>query len=64
MLARLAFIARAKVLGCTLDEIAELMPDWDGGHCAPIQSQLRELVKRKLRETEVEPRRCEPSPLI
>ena len=27
VLARLAFIARAKVLGCTLEEIAELMPD-------------------------------------
>lgn len=52
VLARLAFIARAKVLGCTLEEIAELMPDWDGGQCAPIQGQLRDLVKRKLRETE------------
>lgn len=40
------------MLGCTLEEIAELMPDWDGGQCAPIQSQLRDLVKRKLTETE------------
>ena len=48
VLARLAFIARAKVLGCSLEEIAQLMPDWDGGRCAPVQGRLRELVKVKL----------------
>jgi len=48
VLARLAFIARAKALGCTLAEIAELLPDWDRGRCDPIQSRLRELVTVKL----------------
>ena len=48
VLARLAFIARAKSLGCSLDEVADLMPDWDGGRCAPVQDRLRELVMAKL----------------
>jgi DNA-binding transcriptional MerR regulator len=50
VLARLAFIARAKALGCSLEEIADLMPDWDGGRCAPVQDQLRELAATKLGE--------------
>ena len=45
---RLAFIVRAKKLGCTLDEIAELTVAWDGGQCGPIQDQLRALVAGKL----------------
>jgi MerR family transcriptional regulator, copper efflux regulator len=45
---RLAFIARAKHLGCTLDEIAGLTTAWDGGHCGPVQEQLRELVAVKI----------------
>lgn len=48
VLARLAFIARAKTLGCSLEEITELMPDWDGGRCAPVQARLQELVRAKL----------------
>lgn len=48
VLPRLGFIARAKTLGCSLEEIAELMPQWDGGRCAPVQDQLRELVEAKL----------------
>lgn len=44
VLDRLAFIARAKALGCSLDEIAGLMPEWDGGRCAPVQRRLRELA--------------------
>lgn len=53
VLARLAFIAKAKMLGCSLEEIAELMPDWDGGRCAPVQDRLRELVTAKLGDTHV-----------
>lgn len=34
---RLAFIARAKQLGCTLGEIADLTIAWDGGECGPVQ---------------------------
>ncbi len=52
VLPRLAFIARAKTLGCSLEEIADLMPQWDGGRCAPVQDQLRELVEAKLAAAE------------
>ncbi len=45
---RLAFIARAKQLGCSLDEIAGLTTAWDGGQCGPIQDQLRQLVAGKI----------------
>lgn len=45
---RLAFIARAKQLGCSLDEITGLTTAWDGGQCGPIQDQLRELVAAKI----------------
>jgi MerR family transcriptional regulator, copper efflux regulator len=48
ILERLAFIGRAKQLGCTLDEITGLTVAWDGGRCGPIQDQLRELVARHI----------------
>lgn len=48
ILTRLAFIARAKALGCTLAEISELMPDWDGGQCAPVQAKLRRRAAARL----------------
>lgn len=44
---RLRFIARAKQLGCTLDEIAELTTAWEGGRCGPIQDRLRSVVADK-----------------
>jgi DNA-binding transcriptional MerR regulator len=47
-LARLAFIARAKQLGCSLDEIADLATAWEGGRCGPIQDRLRTVVADKL----------------
>ena len=47
-LERLAFIARAKQLRCSLDEIAELTLAWDGGQCGPVQDRLRTLVADKL----------------
>ena len=47
-LARLAFIARAKQLGCSLDEIADLTTAWEGGRCGPIQDRLRTVVAQKL----------------
>lgn len=52
VLARLAFIARAKTLGCSLGEIAELMPSWEGGRCAPVQARLRELVTARISDTQ------------
>lgn len=45
---RLAFIARAKQLGCSLNEITGLATAWDGGECGPIQDELRRLVADKL----------------
>lgn len=45
---RLAFIARAKQLGCSLDEIADLTTAWAGGRCGPLQDQLRSVVADKL----------------
>lgn len=47
-LERLAFISRAKQLGCTLDEIADLTVAWDGGRCGPVQDRLRTVVADKL----------------
>lgn len=47
-LERLAFIARAKQLGCTLDEITDLTTAWEGGQCGPIQDRLRSVVGTKL----------------
>jgi DNA-binding transcriptional MerR regulator len=47
-LERLRFIARAKQLGCSLDEIAELTAASDGGRCAPVQERLRLAVETKI----------------
>jgi MerR family transcriptional regulator, copper efflux regulator len=51
VLDRLAFIGRAKRLGCSLDDVASLMPAWDGGRCAPVQESLRALAEAKLDES-------------
>jgi DNA-binding transcriptional MerR regulator len=50
VLDRLAFIARAKQLGCTLEEIADLSTAWGGGRCGPVQERLRTIVAAKLAE--------------
>jgi MerR family copper efflux transcriptional regulator len=52
---RLEFIARAKQLGCTLDEIGELVVAWDGGECGPIQDRLRTVVADKLAAAQAVP---------
>ena len=49
-LERLRFIARAKQLGCSLDEIADLVTAWDGGRCAPVQDRLRTTVEAKIND--------------
>jgi MerR family copper efflux transcriptional regulator len=51
-LERLAFITRAKQLGCTLEEIADLSIAWDGGQCGPVQDRLRTVVAAKLTDAE------------
>jgi DNA-binding transcriptional MerR regulator len=49
-LARLAFIARAKQLGCALEEITDLATVWDGEQCGPVQHHFHELVTAKINE--------------
>jgi DNA-binding transcriptional MerR regulator len=51
-LSRLAFIARAKQLGCTLEEIVDLVGIWDGQHCGPVQKRFHDLVTIKLADAE------------
>ena len=51
-LSRLAFIARAKRLGCSLEEISDLVEIWDDGRCAPVQKRFHDLVTAKLAATE------------
>ena len=51
-LARLAFIARAKQLGCTLEEITDLIGIWDGERCGPVQRSFHDLVTAKLAAAE------------
>lgn len=47
-LQRLRFVARAKELGCSLDEIAELAELWANDDCGPMQRRLHELVTDKI----------------
>lgn len=49
---RLRLIARAKELGCTLDEITGLVQAWDSDECAPVKHQLRSLVGAKVAEVQ------------
>jgi DNA-binding transcriptional MerR regulator len=51
-LERLAFIARAKQLGCSLEEVADLLIIWSTEPCAPVQRRLHTLVTAKLRGAE------------
>lgn len=45
---RLGFIARAKQLGCSLEEISDLTTAWETGLCAPVQSRLQAVVDAKI----------------
>jgi DNA-binding transcriptional MerR regulator len=51
-LARLAFIARAKHLGCSLEEITDLVGIWDGERCGPVQRRFHDLVTAKLADAQ------------
>ena len=51
-LARLAFVARAKGLGCSLDEITDLLAIWDGDRCGPVQRRFHDLVTAKIADAE------------
>jgi DNA-binding transcriptional MerR regulator len=47
-LARLSFIARAKQLGCSLEEISDLAAIWGDQPCGPVQRRFHDLVTDKL----------------
>src|SRR5687768_10980307 len=49
---RLRYVARAKQLGCTLEEITERADAWDRAECAPLKHRLRGLVAAKLTDVE------------
>jgi DNA-binding transcriptional MerR regulator len=49
---RLRLVARAKELGCTLEEIAGLVEAWDADDCGPVKHRLRSLVSAKVGEVE------------
>jgi len=49
---RLAFVARAKQLGCSLEEIIDLAELSHGDHCGPVQRRLRDLVTDKIAAAE------------
>jgi DNA-binding transcriptional MerR regulator len=51
-LTRLGFIARAKQLGCSLEEIIDLAGIWDGEQCGPVQKRFHDLVTDKLAAAE------------
>ncbi len=53
-LARLAFIARAKQLGCSLEEITDLASIWDGERCGPVQRRFHDLVTDKIRAADAQ----------
>jgi MerR family transcriptional regulator, copper efflux regulator len=49
---RLTFIARAKQLGCSLEETTDLAGIWDGERCGPVQKRFHDLVTTKLADAE------------
>lgn len=49
---RLRLVARAKDLGCRLDEIRDLVEAWDADECAPVRHRLRSLVDAKIDQIE------------
>lgn len=48
--ARLRFVTRAKRIGLSLEEIAELLPIWDGANCAATHDEITRLVDAKRAE--------------
>lgn len=48
--ARLLFVTRAKRVGLSLEQIAEVLPIWDGVNCAATHEQIARLVDDKKAE--------------
>ena len=48
--ARLRFVTRAKRIGLTLEQIAEVLPIWDGVNCAATHDEITRLVDIKRAE--------------
>lgn len=51
-LERLQLISRAKELGCTLEEITDLVEAWEADECGPVKHRLRSLVDAKVAEAQ------------
>lgn len=51
-IARLRFVARAKQLGCSLEEIADLVELWAADDCGPVQRRLHDLVTDKIADAQ------------
>src|SRR5262245_56203703 len=47
---RLLFITRARRMGLTCEQIAEVLPIWDGVTCGPAHDQIARLVEDKRSE--------------
>lgn len=45
---RLRFVTRARGLGLSCDQVAELLPVWDGADCAAAREQVVQLIDEKL----------------
>ncbi|MET1058837.1 MAG: MerR family transcriptional regulator [Nocardioides sp.] len=48
--ARLLFVARARRMGLTCEQIASLIPVWDGTNCAAAQDRVVRLIEEKQAE--------------
>lgn len=48
--ARLLFVTRARRMGLTCEQIAEVLPIWDGVTCAPAHEEVSRLVEAKRAE--------------
>jgi DNA-binding transcriptional MerR regulator len=48
--ARLLFVTRAKRIGLSLEQIAALLPVWDGVNCAATHDQISQLVATRRAE--------------
>jgi DNA-binding transcriptional MerR regulator len=48
--ARLLFVTRARRMGLTCEQIAEVLPIWDGANCAPAHEEVTRLVETKRAE--------------